>query len=207
MMAEIVFKNQAASEAMIEAWTAIFSHAEIQAEDVGRGFAEVLKTSKFFPKPAEVIAAIRGDAESQAEIAFERARQLVREHGGDASFTLSDFDGDGHALFAFAETLDRIRVMTSEDRNLVAAEFRRVYRVAKATGSTCARIVGTFERSNTAHGFDPSRPELVGRPAADGVLPEPAKELPVARPGRGTGDGFSRFKESAAKLGLSEASL
>ena len=71
--------------------------ADLELADVRRSATVVVRTSKFFPRPAELREGIDGSSEDRAELAWMRVIGLVRSvgyMGMDGKGTAPDFDGD-----------------------------------------------------------------------------------------------------------------
>jgi len=121
--------------------------------------------NRFFPKnPGELVKALQAAGETNAEAAWHRARDLVREHGSYASFGPEDFEGDAAALAAFASVgPETIGGMSPDKSGIVRSEFVNAYKAALSGGIAVGRIVGAWERDAKAKGLDTRDPKLRGR--------------------------------------------
>jgi len=71
--------------------------ADLELAEVRRSATVLVRTQKFFPRPAELREAVNGSSEDRAELAWMRVVSLVRGvgyMGVDGQGTPPDFDGD-----------------------------------------------------------------------------------------------------------------
>ena len=81
--------NEPVSVARMEVYFAAL--ADLELADVRRSATVLVRTSKFFPRPAELREAIDGSSEDRAELAWMQLLQLVRRVGYMGT---PDFGGD-----------------------------------------------------------------------------------------------------------------
>lgn len=158
-------------------WAALFS--DWSNEQFLMAATEASRSLVFFPTVGELRRTAGGtkeDAQVDCDEAWELVRAAIRRHGKDASLCARDVNGDTAALWVVARMgADAIGMMTEDDRAIRAAEFRRLYAVAKARNYGDDYLVGKFETDNRARGLDTTKnPVLLGR--AD--MPELPPALP-----------------------------
>jgi hypothetical protein len=71
--------GEAVSDARMEIYFAALADFEMSA--IRAALNVHVRTSKFFPRPAEIREAIGGSAEDRAEVAWSAVQRLVRRHG------------------------------------------------------------------------------------------------------------------------------
>lgn len=127
----------------------------------------------FFPTIGELRKGDKQASEINQNEAWELVRAAIRRHGKYASLTTADLNGDGYALWAIARMgAEAIGDMTNEDRAIKAAEFRRLYAVAKERGYTLDYLAGKHETDNRARGIDTTQnPALLGRSDIPAIAP------------------------------------
>lgn len=146
----------------IARWSMLFS--TMSPEKFMECSFKAITSRTFFPKVSEFQELAFGNLAARAELAFDLVRRKVSQHGGDASFFLSDVDGDGFALFAMqAIGLDVLRAGEPETRSFLRRDFVNLYKAAVSEQKWLEKISGLFECQNTARGFDMSDPALYGR--------------------------------------------
>jgi hypothetical protein len=67
------------SEARMEIYFAALS--DLDLPDIRAALNVLVRTSKFFPRPAEIREAVCGSAEDRAELAWSAVQRIVRAHG------------------------------------------------------------------------------------------------------------------------------
>ena len=117
----------------------------------------------FFPTVGELRAMLdatskanRQVIEDDASHAWEMVRAAISRHGCQCSFAASDLNGDRAALWAVQTCgLAELGSVTSENRSIKAAEFRRNYYMARQHGYGLDYLAGEFEVRNRALGMIP----------------------------------------------------
>jgi hypothetical protein len=126
------------------------------------------RTLTFFPTVGELrklMQPSKEDLEIRSTNAWERVRAAIRKHGCNATLLSSDLGGDAHALWAVARMgAYEIGQMTSENRAIKAAEFRRLYATAIENDHKVTYLPGLYETQNRALGLPMDNPALIGRP-------------------------------------------
>lgn len=145
-------------------------------EDFLEAAYKACRSLTFFPTIGELrknAGGTKEDAQVDVDEAWEVVRSAIRRHGKDASLCAQDLNGDQAALWVLDRMgADAIGMMTEDDRAIRAAEFRRLYAVAKARNYRSEYLVGKFETDNRARGIDTSkRPELLGRKSMPDAAP------------------------------------
>src|SRR3972149_2133664 len=160
---------------LVRFWAAVLEHETITPDQLKDAAPPQAPRQKCFPRPADIIAIVKGDAgekfEAKSTLAWERVRSALR--GPMGSLYLCDVEGDGAALWAASRIgLQELSDMTSETRPMKAAEFRRLYRVALEQGYAVVHIPGAFERQNRGR-VEVLRPCHVGRPDLTAIPYQP----------------------------------
>lgn len=140
---------------------------------------KMAKSATFFPSVGEIRATASEGLEEKVEEGWQRARALVKRFAPWGSMWLSDAEGDGACLYALSALgTDRIINMTDDSRAMVAAEFRRVYKMALAKGYEERHLRGLSERQNGQFiGENPSDPKLYGRPELQELPAEALRDM------------------------------
>lgn len=153
------------SERQAGTWLSLFS--DWSDERFLSACIQAARTLTFFPAVGELRACGGESAqalETKAVEAWEMVRAAVRRHGSCASFTASDVGNDPVALWCMERIgVQEIGDMTSENRAIKAAEFRRLYAAAVENGHKLDYLVGAFEAQNAFNGHAQT-PSALGRP-------------------------------------------
>jgi hypothetical protein len=130
-----------------------------------RACSQLVETSTFFPAPAELFNLEKISVEGKSTLAWESIRECIGRYGTSESLHVSDLNGDGAALWALSRMgLEELGMMTSDNRSIKAAEFRRLYSAANAQNLSLDYLPGTYEKQNKLLGIEmKGRPELCGR--------------------------------------------
>lgn len=187
IFAETLANPKPVTPQLEEIWVRVLELASVPVQDVETTAARMILTEQFFPTPATFLKAWKPpqDDDTAAELAWQKVLDAVRRYGGNASLHVSDFAGDGAAMWALDRMgWDRLcRELDEEKRAIWRAEFARIYRAARQTNARLTYIAGRHERENRLHGHD-LRPELVGRPDWPHLPGEP-EALPAGFTGLG----------------------
>lgn len=126
---------------------------------------KVAREGTFFPSAGELRASVTANIDDRAELVWQMARDAIQKATGIyGSLFASDLGGDAAGLWALSRVgVEDVCNMTSENRNILAASFRRLYRVAVEGNMRLWHIPGKCERDNTLRGV-PLTPALIGRP-------------------------------------------
>jgi len=130
-------------------------------EDLENAFNEVIKTSKYFPKPVEIIEAITGGKDDRSLTAWSKVIEAAKKYGYYSSI---DF---GDPLIARAISLiggwKSICNTNLDDIVWVQKEFERVYKnliISRYSGKDTV-VVGYIEMKNRSEGFIDEIPEPI----------------------------------------------
>lgn len=157
----------------LASWAALF--ADWSDEQFKQASLDAANSLVFFPTPKELRDCLHGSLEVRATEAWELVRSAISRHGAIASLTAVDLGGDVAALWCIARIgADELGAMTSENRSIKAAEFRRLYAVATERGYGIEYLPGLFETQNRALGFGCELPSMLGRPEGIPGVERPA---------------------------------
>ncbi len=139
-------------------WKVLEKYSSGQLESA---FDQIIKSSKFFPKPVEIIEMIAGGKEDRALTAWTRTINAVRKYGHYSSVdfgdplivrTISLIGGWGHLCRN-----------TTDEMIWTQKEFERVYKnliISNYSGKD-TKVIGHIEAQNTLHGYADSIPEII----------------------------------------------
>jgi hypothetical protein len=187
VFAEMLQSPKPITPQSVTAWVAVLASEGVTADEVRGVIPRYLKTSKFYPAPADVLKLLRPpvDEDTRAEAAWLAVRRCLSDYGSYASLTADDLDGDTAALWAVARLgYEELGSVEDRERAFKRTEFLRYYAVALEKGHGLAHLAGRFERENRSRGLALAGPAC-GRPdwrelppvvAASTALPEPDEE-------------------------------
>lgn len=118
-------------------------------EQFDRAMNMAVKTCKFFPKPAELIEFMQGDAAGNALVAWETLQQTMQQHGPYRSVLFQD-----GRIFRVVQALGGWKEVCSwltKDLPYRRAEFMKLYASAPVCRSEV--LAGEFELENRARGY------------------------------------------------------
>lgn len=95
-------------------------------EQLDKALNIIIKTSKFFPKPAEIIELIEGSLESKSTVAWEQVRKAIFEHGAYQSIIFAD--KVIHKVIDLMGGWQKICSTLEDDMKWVEKDFTRFYR-------------------------------------------------------------------------------
>jgi hypothetical protein len=185
--AELTVLAEVYSKSVSEAMGAVYFEAlkDYALSDVIRGLRCHLKhpeQGRWFPKPADVIALIDGDTNSQALEAYQVLDDALIQHGVYRSVRFADA-----ALAATVKALGgwveiEARWKDREQEPYLRADFCKLYRVYTARGLDVASVPdhfpGLHELSNgTKYPDHVPQPILVGTRASRAITRGAQKEL------------------------------
>lgn len=134
--------------------------SDLTLDEVRAAAVRVVKTSRFFPKPAELLEAIQGSESDHAEQAWALVLRAMEQVGPYQSV---DFDDE-----AIHECVRRIFggwpdacLMELSDAPFRHAEFLKLYRAVRRRHLIPKPIPGLLEMDNRAKGFLRHIPEPV----------------------------------------------
>lgn len=124
-------------------------------------FNHLARTSKWFPKPAEIRDAITGDVAAMAAIAYDRFLKALESVG-----TYQTVIFDDPVIHAVVQAMGGwVELGQKQFDEWTRKEFERLYIVYKKNPSpeaTPLRLVGRIEAHNGAHGYKVPEPVLIG---------------------------------------------
>ena len=132
---------------------------EFTDDQVDHAFLIVLKSSKFFPKPAEIVAAIDGTPDSQVERQWIEVLEKIRSVGAYRSVEFAD-----------PVTSETIRVMGGwprlcdtliDDIKWKRQDFIRTYEALKVRPQEGGKLLGLHEQDKERKGI--SAPQGIGQ--------------------------------------------
>lgn len=182
LMADAGLKGESArTPRRLASWVTMF--ADWTDDQFHEASIRAGQSRTFFPSIGELRDCLNGALEVRATEAWELVREAISRHGSTASLTAADLGGDGHALWCVARIgADELGAMTSDNRAIKAAEFRRLYAAATERGYRTEYLPGLFETQNRALGLSCFEdPALVGRPLGLPGIERPA--LKMTEPG------------------------
>jgi len=134
-------------------------------EDVKAAFNHIGKTSRFFPKPADFIEAIDGDAESRASLAWASLVDAIEIHGHGKSVRFDD-----PAIMSVVAAMGGwIELCQRPDLKFRQREFSNLYRHFARNGHRHpGYLPGLVESENRLSGYVEHIPEPVAARAIGG---------------------------------------
>lgn len=157
---------------------------EHSLQDVLLAIKQAIKTCRFFPKPAELIEALEGSPDDQAEAAWVQWIEKTGQAGAYENVVFEDA-AIGQALMTmFGSWADACR-MSKDEEGYRHAEFKKLYRMFRKHGPRePMQLIGLHSTENALTGYS-SRASL---PAARQAEALPLTTQPRESPKEGQGD-------------------
>lgn len=124
-----------------------------------RAFNEVILSSRFFPKPVDIIEAIRGTQGNRATVAWTKTLDAVRRVGNYQSVQFDD--PVIHSVIEVMGGWIQLGMMLIDDEKWKQKEFEKLYPVMEVRGNHPEQLVGIVERDNSANGHLDHIPKVV----------------------------------------------
>lgn len=116
-------------------------------EDMKRAVGRCIDELKFFPKLAEIIEAIEGNTEDEAELAWISLLEKIENEGHYQSVSFPNYPAIGAIIEAFGGWL-KICDMKYEEEKWVKKEFIKLYPIIKRRNEYPDKLAGQFELDN-----------------------------------------------------------
>lgn len=138
-------------------WKALEPFTDKQCE---KAFNEVVVSSRFFPKPVDIIEVIRGTGSNRATEAWIKTIGALRRVG---TYQSVKFDDPAiHSVIEIMGGWDSMGNMLVDDEKWKQREFEKLYPIMEARGNHQEYLPGKVEISNTAKGYEVESPVLIG---------------------------------------------
>lgn len=162
--------------------------SELEIAEVRAAAAALIRSCRFFPKPAEWLEVLQGSPEDHAERAWSNVLTAIRKVGGWETVHFQDPATDA-VVRTMWRTWEEACDVLSEELGYRHAEFLKIYRAARRNAKPSQPWPGRLEIDNRARGFlqHVPRPVLIApdgrrgrdlpqleRPASAPALPEHA---------------------------------
>jgi len=138
-------------------WQALDPYADI---DVEAAFKRLVTTAKFFPKPAEIIEAIRGPQQDRAVLAWAKVNQAVKDHGPYASVRFDD--PAIHSTLELMGGWAQFQDCSLDEWKWRQKEFERLYPMMVRRGNHPESLPGICEIENVGRGYESPSAVMVG---------------------------------------------
>jgi hypothetical protein len=120
-------------------------------EQCKKAFNDVILSSRFFPKPIDIIEKIKGTQSNRATEAWIQTLTAIRRIGTYRSVKFSD--PVIHAVIEFMSGWPEMGNILVDDEKWKQKEFERLYPIMEARGRCPEYLPGRIEVKNSAHGF------------------------------------------------------
>lgn len=144
-------------------WQALEPYTDEQCE---KAFNEVVLSSRFFPKPVDIIETIRGTGVNRATLAWVKTLEAIKHTGTYKSVKFDD--PVIHSVIELMNGWPAMGDMHVDDEKWKQKEFERLYLVMEARGNHPAYLPGRVEIENTKTGHL----EHIKGPVLIGEFPE-----------------------------------
>jgi len=138
-------------------WKALEPFTDEQCE---KAFNQVVLSSRFFPKPVDIIESIRGTGGNRATEAWIKTLNAIRRVGTYQSVKFDD--PVIHAVIEVMGGWDTMGSMLIDDEKWKQREFEKLYPIMEARGNCPQYLPGRVEISNAAKGYNSETPILIG---------------------------------------------
>lgn len=137
-------------------WKVLEPYTDEQCEEV---FKEIIYSSKFFPKPADIIEVIHGTKRNRATDAWLEVLESVKRIGNYQSVKFADTII--HSVIEVMGGWPQFGTMTNDEIKWKQKEFERLYEVMSSReGKHPEYLPGIFELENTRNGW-PMQNEVI----------------------------------------------
>lgn len=120
-------------------------------EQCKKAFNEIILSSRFFPKPVDIIEAIRGTQGNRATEAWIQTLNAIRRIGTYQSVKFDD--PVIHAVIEHMGGWPEMGNMLVDEEKWKQKEFERLYPIMEARGNLPDYLPGREEISNTSKGY------------------------------------------------------
>ena len=133
-------------------WKILEPYTDEQCE---KALNTIITTSKFWPKPAELIEVIQGGKSENAVLAWIKTDKAVRNHGPYVSVKFDD--PVIHGVIEILGGWPKFQDCTSDEWKWRQKEFERLYRIVEFRGGDRPEYLpGIIEIDNQARGYSHS---------------------------------------------------
>ena len=126
-------------------------------EECQRAFNEVALSSKFFPKPADLLEILRGKIEDQGARAWIQVGEAVRRYGNYQSVCFAD--PVIHSVIEFMGGWGKTGDWTDQELKWKEKEFVKLYGIMQRNEKHPGYLPGVTEMQNAADGYE-QKPEI-----------------------------------------------
>ena len=138
-------------------WKALEPFSDAQC---AKAFNAIILSSRFFPKPVDVIEAIRGTGETRAITAWGQVLKAIQAQGAYQSVKFSD--PVIHSVVEFMEGWPKLCGTLTDELKWKQKEFERLYKTMEGRGEHAEYLPGIMEIDNGAQGYETEGPVLIG---------------------------------------------
>jgi hypothetical protein len=125
-------------------WDILKGYSDI---DIKKAVVKSVRELKFFPKVSEIIEAIEGSQEDEAEVAWLSLLKKMENRGHYQSVSFSEYPAIGAVVEALGGWL-KICEMKYDEEKWVKEEFIKLYPIMKRRGEYPDKLIGQFELDN-----------------------------------------------------------
>jgi len=137
-------------------WKALEPFTDDQCK---KAFSEVILSSRFFPKPVDIIEAIHGNRGEVAMLAWEKVYGAICQIGAYQSVQFDD--PVIHSTIELMGGWVELCKMKTEDVKWKQVEFEKIYKAMSKKGNHPKRLAGMLEIDNGARGFKDNIPKQI----------------------------------------------
>ena len=121
-------------------------------DEIKNATVKCIRESEFLPKISEIINAIEGNSEDEAELAYLEFKKKLDNEGSYLSVEFTKYPAIGATIEAMGGWI-RISDTLLDDENWLRINFIRLYNIMKKRGDYPDELPGRFEIDNSNKGY------------------------------------------------------
>ena len=121
-------------------------------KDMKNAIIKLIRELKFFPKISEIIEAIEGDPEDEAELAYLEFREKLDDEGSYLSVSFPKHPAIGATIEALGGWI-KVSDTSKEEEKWLRKDFIKLYNIMKKRNEYPDKLVGRFEIENSNKGY------------------------------------------------------
>ena len=131
-------------------WDMLKGYSDVE---IKKAVIEAIRRLKFFPKISEIIEAIEGKIEDEAEIAWLLLKEKIERYDAYISVSFPENPVIGSVVEALGGWI-KICDIKIEEEKWVKKEFIKLYPIMKKKSSHPEQLLGIFEIENNKKGYN-----------------------------------------------------
>ena len=116
-------------------------------DEIKNATVKCIRESEFLPKISDIVNAIEGNSEDEAELAYLEFKKKLDNEGSYLSVEFTKYPAISAVVEALGDWV-KISDMTIDDEKWIKKDFIRIYPIMKRRGNFPEKLIGRFELDN-----------------------------------------------------------